>query len=261
MQIYTPRSIVTVVFDMIDPSNSEAIVPTSATWSLFDDEGNELRSFVPLTVSGDEQELGVQIDSADNLNEGARTVALNVTSNDGNFTLTQSYVLQGYRPLSVPTESAMTEATATLIRSGIASSGFDEWDYAGEITRRAALLEAWSRIKELPLHPWRLGEQIAPELVSFNGRKVRLDEFDKDQFQALPDHFKNALKRAQITEAAALLESDGAFERRRDGLISKTVGESSEMFTSQSPAMKSIHPATNRILSPYIKQTISIGRV
>jgi hypothetical protein len=45
-----------------------------------------------------------------------------------------------------------------------------------------------------------------------------------------PDYFKEALNRAQIIQANFLLTPNSAADRRRDGVFSEKIGESSIMF-------------------------------
>jgi hypothetical protein len=52
----------------------------------------------------------------------------------------------------------------------------------------------------------------------------------EDLFAQYPEAFREALKRAQVVEANQILTGDGYASRRKAGLMSESVGESSMMF-------------------------------
>lgn len=265
MLSFVPNSDVTLSFDMIHPDTSEVITPTAATYSVYDDEGAILVANQVIAVTGNETELSVTVLSADNdlgvATVGARTVVLNVTTATGVIQLSQSYVLELFGFLSVPAESGMTMPQAGIVRRGMAQAVLETWDYAEESVRQGALREAWLRIARFPFTPW-LPHETPPDTVSSDiiGGRFKVSQLTAEDWAALPDHFKSALKRAQLIEACVILEGDPTWDRRQDGLISKTVGESSEMFSAKKAAMNSISPKAHREIRQYIRRSLTLGR-
>lgn len=261
MQIFAPDTDITLTFDMIAPDGTTAISPTAAVFSVYDEDGNSLVVNEAVTVSGGESALNVTVLAVNNASAGARQVNLSVNAVEGAFTLQETYVLETGDLLQIPSQSAMTVPASLLVRRNMASSSLVEWDYATVDQRRAALAEAWTRISKLCFYPWLSYEtpnENLPDAVIEGDFLVR--ELSFENWGYLPSHFTDALKRAQLLEACSILEGESAFERRRDGLLSKTVGESSEMFSTGGVAMKSITPATKRELSKYLVRRVEIGR-
>lgn len=265
MLSFVPDSDVTLSFDLINPDTSEAIVPSAATYSVYDDGGNILVANQVIAIAGGETELSVTILAADNdigvETVGARTVVLNVTTDSGVIQMSESYVLERFGFLAVPVESGLTMPQAAITRRGMAQAVLEVWDYAEESERKGALREAWSRIANFPFIPW-LPHETPPDTVSSEmlAGSFRVNQLDADEWALLPDHFKSALKRAQLIEACVILEGDPTWDRRQDGLISKTVGESSEMFTSKKAAMTAISPKAHREIRQYIRRSLTLGR-
>ncbi|MDX5412912.1 MAG: hypothetical protein LPK02_07675 [Rhodobacterales bacterium] len=264
MQIFVPGSNVTVVFDLIDPETSEMISPASAAYQVFDDEGVQVVPTTPVALTGDEESIEITVVAADNTvtgSNGARTVVLTLQSAGKSFQLSQTYVLENFGFLSVPSQSAMTLPQAMILARSMSTAVMEAWEFADDRERQGALQDAWSRLCRLPYLPWRDYEERpgsgADRLIK---GEFRLDDLTNDEWALLPDHFKKALKRAQLIEAAVVLGGDPSWDRRQDGLISKTVGESSEMFMTRKPGMTTISPKAHEELRGYIRRSIRIGR-
>ncbi|MFP3733035.1 hypothetical protein SB690_19955, partial [Bacillus sp. SIMBA_006] len=57
----------------------------------------------------------------------------------------------------------------------------------------------------------------------------------KEQFDDLPPRFLRDVKLALVVEANEVLSGDSAQEKRKSGVLSDTVGETSQMFRSGRP--------------------------
>ena len=265
MLIHSPDSDVSVTFDMFDEATGETLAPLSASYSVYDDEGSVVDSGAVSGIVGDETEIKVTVTAVNNSiganANGARTVVLNVTTASGSHEMNQTYVLERFAFLAVPTESGMTLPQAMMLSRGVAQSAVEIWADVEDNERKAALREAWFRLSSIPFKPWR-SDQVIPndvpaELISWT---TPLNELTAESWSLLPENFKTALKRAQLLEACVLLGGDAAWDRRQDGLISKTVGESSEMFVSNKASQNTVSPRAFRELRAYVKRSITIGR-
>lgn len=202
MLSYTPNSEVTVSFDMIHPDTSEALDPVSASVTVYNELGQVMSGPTSVTVTGGETALQVTVAAVDNAipeTEGGRTVVLDVTTAQGTVQLRQTYLLEKVGFLKVPEESGMTLPQSLLMRRSLGQSVLEVLDYAEEKTLQAALREAWIRLTRFSYDPWRPYEQKNADLSDNILRgDFRINELTAGEWAALPVHFTNALKRAQL---------------------------------------------------------------
>lgn len=264
MDTFAPSTDISLTFDMSDEETAEIIEPVSANYDLFDDEGVQLVNAEPVPVSGGEDELTITIDA--NMNtitgtEGARTAVLNVTTASGVKMLSKTYLLARFSILSVPAESGMTLAQSEMLTVKMAQAVLENWPHESDKRKTGALREAWNRLSRIPFSPWREFQQVPTTTQPYlRSGDFALNDITADDWISLPENFRRAVMRAQLIEAAVILDGDPTWDRRQDGLISKTVGESSEMFTSKKAAFTAISPKAQREVSAYIRRRISIGR-
>lgn len=265
MDTFTPGTNITLTFDMIDDRTAEVIDPASATFDVFDDEGVQLVTAQAVTVTGGETSLDVTVQAAENTisgTEGARSVVLNILTTSGDARqLVKTYLLTSHSVLAVPSESGMNLLQSEMVANKMAQSVLEVWADEDIYRKSAALREAWSRLSRIPFTPWRNFEDIP----SGTDKKLiegdfQLNLLSPTEWASLPETFRKALQRAQIIEAAVILDGDPTWDRRQDGLISKTVGESSEMFASRKAAFSTVSPKAHREISGYIRRRISLGR-
>jgi len=264
MNIFIPGTDITLVFDMVDNDTMDLIDPVSAVYDVFDDEGVQLVSNGAVTVAGGEDVLEVTVVAADNIisgSQGARTIVMTVTTATGAKRLHKSYMLEGVSFLAVPTESGMTLIQSDMLASNMAQSVLEVWEDTEMRRKTSGLREAWNRITRIPFLPWRDFEDV-PDSTPVYIRKgdFSLRNLTPEEWQSLPENFRKAVKRAQLIEAAVILDGDPTWDRRQDGLISKTVGESSEMFAAKKSAFSTISPKAYREISMYIRRTVILGR-
>jgi hypothetical protein len=110
------------------------------------------------------------------------------------------------------------------------------WMGATKDDQTAALIEAFRRITLLNFFiPWPevldLQNRIAPRYQSHLTPRM-WPLMTPDIWTIYPDYFKDALNRAQVIQANALLNVDPRADRRRAGVFSEKIGESSIMFKS-----------------------------
>lgn len=262
---YTAGSVCKITLPMTNELG-EQISGVSYAYTLYDEAGLVVSSAADVIPSGS-YDLELTIPATSNVVEpgeryGARQIVCVVTDATGDtHQLVETYVLRTNAFLSVPAESAQTLMQSMILTKSMAQAVLENWNYAEEEEREAALIEAWSRITKLRLVPWLNSDTPPDDLFElYRGNKLILNQLTSDQWSRLPTHFTLALRRAQIVEAGVLLGGDPVFERRMDGLLSKTVGESSEMFRSTAPIKSSISPKARREISLYIDNSVRIGR-
>jgi len=264
--IYTAGSELTLTLPLVDETGAQ-IDAASYTFSLYEEDGNEVETGsgtlnagafdCELTLGASSNQLTV------GSRMGARQLVLNVVDDNGNtHVISEIYILRAsFVPLAVPAESGQTLLQANLLNRGMASGVLESWSYSDQGEQEAALMEAWNRLSRIAYNPWRDVEEPdsdLSELVRYSD--FVLNEVSTDDWALLPENFKAALRRAQLIEAAVLLGGDPTWDRMQEGLISKTVGESSEMFRSKPITNRSISPKARREIEGYIRQNISIGR-
>lgn len=259
--VFAAATDVTVTVDLID-TDGTVITPVSATYTVGDDEGVELASGA-IAVDGSETSLSVTVPSANNQLDagetiGARMVVISVVDARGTHLLRKGYLIESAGVLAVPAESGMTLATAEIVALRMPS--LTEWPQADMHLRQAALVEAWSRLARLKYRPFRDFDDVEGVASKLLRGTFRLNELTDAEWQALPDPFRAALRRAQLVEADVILDGDPTWARRVDGLMSKTVGESSEMFRPGKPVITAVSMRAMRELSGFIDFSARVGR-
>lgn len=84
--------------------------------------------------------------------------------------------------------------------------------------------------------------------------KVDLSEVTAEQLSGMNPKFVEALKMAQMVEANKLVESNPIKEKRRMGIISETIGESSMFFQQKNIDTVSYYPGLSDDAYPYLSQ-------
>lgn len=156
--------------------------------------------------------------------------------------------------LVVPDNSFLTFAEAQMLAFTIPA--LDEWYLASREARVQALIEAKFRLARRRYRP--LLEEDQNYIHDFNA-PGRLDTISLQQLNALDPRFMQALRRAQLFEANAILTGDSV-DAPDDRLVSKTVGESTEVWRDGAPMTTFICPRAMRELAPYLISDVRIAR-
>lgn len=160
--------------------------------------------------------------------------------------------------MSVPSESAQTLMDALALSFDV--EGVEMWLEATIDNRIRALKEAWVRISKLRLSPYRLNDDVTGVDYQIVDGAIRVNQMTTDQWTALPTAFKTAVKRAQLLEAESIINGDPVGDRRREGLLSKTVGEASEMFRSGKQLELPVSSRALRELKGYVIFSFQVSR-
>lgn len=218
----------------------EVGIPQDGSYRIVDHAGVVVVPESELEVFGDDTHVEIDIPTtATTLAEGERrkmlTVELEVQGeNQERFKFTESIVIQKSSQLEVPTDSFMTVNEAVMVSMDI--YGLDNWEAAETEDRRRALIEATHRLKQLR---YKLFTDEPFDHVEFEAIAdiipYGFEDMTKAQFDDLPPRFLRDVKLALVVEANEVLGVESAQEKRRSGVLSDTVGETSQMFRSGRP--------------------------
>lgn len=236
---------------------AEKVVATALTVTLTDEADVvigtlvvEASALASLPIDQFEYELlipGSMTALAAGSTSGVRLVSAKFTTSVGVITTRQDFVLTASQQLIFLQNSFVTYGLALMTRNDLPA--MIGWDSSDENSRIAALKVAYSSLLTLRYrYPASSGMEFSrdtdyPDMdAAYFSRTGSvyvgdLSDITPEHFAALPKRFKDALARAQVTEADVMLNGDSIGAKRRSGIISETIGESS-MFLRQSPEVR-----------------------
>ncbi len=264
-QTYTAGSDCRIEVDLVD-ENGLAIDGTSYVWELLNEEGDQIATDVGSLAAG-AVTATITVPAAQNtlpagVRMGGRMLSVVVTDDQGDtHSMGVTYLLRANVFLQVPSESGQTLIQAMIMSQGMPPVLMESFRFSSDAEREAALAEAWARLSKISLDPFRDTDvpdsALSEEILS---RSFAVNEISKADWDLLPEHFRTACRRAQIIEATVLLGGDPTWENRENGLLSKSVGESSEMFRSRPPAPSALSPKARREVAAYINSNVIVRR-
>jgi hypothetical protein len=251
VQTFKAGVAVDIVLPLVD-ANGKTLYPVSATYSLYDHNGDELLADEDVTLNLDAIALTVRVVAAYNAlavtdKTGIRVVDVTVVEADGEtrhieaeyglyainrLTLWETSFVEYYESLRL----AMDRVDLSLIMSATRSD------------RESALISAYTKISRMKFSIQGLSDY------------VYFPDMGADDIAELPIAFVNALKLAQLLEANSELGADVIEDKRRSGIMSETIGESSMMFRPRTPLVRTLHRAAAEVLAPYISYGAILGR-
>lgn len=257
MEVYESGSVVeaTVSFDV------DSI--QSAVYRVLDERRVELVAQTPIVIPGGASEIAITVPALKNtLAVGASrmlvSVELTITTNTGAIRkFRTSYLVQGDTALVVPLESFLSFDEAIMIAGDL--TGIAGWTAANDAQKRAALMQAATNIDQLEFDLTSASEFT--DFPGFSDYDVEtLSTLTSVEFEALPDAFLTAIKRAQVYEADDLLGGSPIQKAREEGLLSHTVGESSQMFRSASPHRGYVCGKAMKVLRRFVQTSRILRR-
>lgn len=260
MDIYESGSVVAVEFQF--EFNAEI---QQSVYRVLDERRVELVGETSISLDGNAVEAQITVPANVNtIDADARrrifTVELTLTLVGGAIKkLRQSYAIQGDIALRVPTESFQTlpEAMGTALDLG----NITGWDAASDAVKTTALIQAHHNIGLLNFDIQQATE--FPDFPALEDDNLDVGPFELmtlEEFDALPESFLSALKRAQIVEANDLLGGDKTSKLREQGVLKKTVGESSTTFVATIATRKTVCADAKRMLARYIRSGVKLYR-
>lgn len=268
MQSYTPGKPAAVTFALVD-GDGNALAPTALRARILDENEVLLQDWTDQTVPAvTESEVTVSVLGALNIltppaTRGARVVELEVTTAAGTIVLSQTIMLGGSSALCFGINTVLAYPAAEVLAADFVPLQMAGWHAAPRSEREQALIEAYSRMLRLHL-TLRFDDQQS--MLTFDGEfdqifgPMRLEYLTPGQILKLFPPFLKSLKRAQLVEADDILNGDVVRKAREAGLISNTVGESSQFFRSAKPLETAVGKRALEELTYYIKFTARIGR-
>lgn len=256
----------------LDPTGI-AYAASAAVWEIFDEAGvsvadglvlsEDIGQTVAFTTAGASLVLPVGIPSA------GREIVVTLATPDGLVELREYFVLVSAAPLKPFVNSVMSYAEAVAVRESFGPD-MAGWDGAASHQQRVnALINAHANISRIAFSVSQSPSRQASDYAGYGTgsdnvfdmrRRVNLSALNSLSFAELPASFTKALKLAQVVEADAVLGGDIVGEKRRDGIISETVGESSTFFQSRPLIDLPISRRTYAILKSYINLNFSVSR-
>lgn len=279
MQNYAPGSPVILSFALRGEDDT-VLTPTALRWRVLDEDDTVLQDWTPVSVPENYQEtleltvLGaLNILTPPNL-RGMRVGELEITTAEGAVMVTAQALLQSTTALSMGVNTFSTYSQACL-----ASQDFTESTLAGWVRseqrdeRERALIEAHRAILQLPLQVSTTDLEVDDLQASqyftigashwrSGGRTVALRNIRPEDYTLrVPLVMRKALAAAQLVEASQILDADPAMLARRNGIVSMTVGESSQFFGQGKPLDTPVmNKLVLKMLSRWLDYSVRIGR-
>jgi hypothetical protein len=217
-----------------------------------------------LTFDPTDTDATITVPPAHNNAAGGRVVRLYVESVSGTHTVEETYVLRAANRLEFLKNSFMTYTRAQVLATEIPR--LDSWNMAAKEDREAALIEAFTRITRLGFRvKWPEDIEIQGYLMShFWDRQIIKPEnwphVTTEIFGAWPEAFSRGLQKAQIVEADQLLQGDVVGSKRRLGVMSESIGESSMMFRPGKPLDLGLSRQALEYLTGYLDLRMTLTR-
>lgn len=260
MNIYPVDVDVTVTIPFKDLSGA-VVTPTGLAYNLYDGNDERIVGPVALPAPGPEEEsVEVTIDRQYNAEEGVRTVELVMTTAKGNVLAEVVYAVQHLVRL-VPLENSFQTYSQSQL-TAFEMVNVNPFLLASKNDQVAALIEAFTRLTKLT-YVIRYGDEIgdSSRILISEPHRITPDMWevmDLDLFNEYPQMFIKALQKAQVCEANILLKGDRIGERRRAGLLSESIGESSMMFKT---GVRPLDLSVSRETYNYLTGFVEVGRI
>ena len=249
--VYKAAAAVTISVPLPLDATSGVHAVTAITVAVRDETGVLIGNLTPGIPDDIDSELTFTVPAERNLlpvgaRKGARQIEVTMTDATGTFIEINHYVLAATNQLTLLENTFMSYPESLMVRSDLPQ--LMGWDIATDTDRQAALLVAHQAMCNLR-YRYRVGQAGSQRRLSdfpgvstdtAGGIWATISDIRSVldwEWQEMPADFKTALKRAQIVEADNSLAGDPVGEKRRMGIVSETIGESS-MFFKQSPDIK-----------------------
>lgn len=252
MNVYRSGSDVSLVIPLVD-ENGNTLTPSAVSYRVLNQTEDELQAATPVVgfTAGDTS-VSVTIPAALNTLTATDIRQLRIitlaTQEPGNSEayIRVSYIVSNEFTLVTGINSYQTFGEATLLTLDMPD--MIGWQFAADDRKReAALIEAYHRIGRL-------------RFVVDGVDVVRINEMADADFALLSPIFRDALKKAQVSEADIILGGDPIQRKREEGLLSDSVGESSIMFRPGKPLLMSVSRRSLNYLAGYVTYNNALGR-
>lgn len=251
---YRPGQTVTL---SANPADYGATGATSLTFVVKDAAGDEVQASQPALLVDGVYSLvvGLIANATDQLID-TRIVELAFEMPSGEPVLTSlTYDIVSLRQLRVPEESPQTYEQAELY-ARINMPSLEGWAAAGKEQRIQALLESSRALRNLP---WkRCGATMTPEHIEKCQICSNPFLMSRQQLRAHP--MWTHLCAAQLKQCNYLLGGKPLDDLRSAGLMSNTVGESSQMYRMQVPLDLGVGKDALKQVGRWISYSVQLKR-
>lgn len=268
MPSYKPGTVVPVTFAItVDAA------PTAVRWRALDENETVLQDWTLIDPLPTGAELVVALEATlTSLPAGAlralRVVELELQTPLGTFVLSESVLLQGATQLAPGLNSFQSYYQALFLIEGQHADQISGWQHAERDQREKALVEAHLRLLQLPLAlEFGASQTRLTDDAWLDARKSQrlLRDLAPADVLALHAPLLGALRLAQAAEANDILDPDSPRAAANAGLVSLTVGESSQTWrqgaTGSSRAMEyPVCPRAIALLQRWLRYGAKIGR-
>lgn len=266
MQSYTPGKPASISFSLATDSG-EVLVPTGLRFRVLDEHEVVLQNWTTTPVPDEAGAESVTVTVIGPLNiltppatRGARVVELEIVDGSGTTIRSESYLLQGTTALTFGVNTFLLYTAAIVQAADFVPMQVAGWTGADRALRERALIEAYGRIQRLPVQLLRDNDQnIDGEYQALFG-PVRLSDLTPIQIAGLEPRLLLALKQAQLVEADEILSDDPIKKARAEGVVSMTVGESSQFFGTSRPLDLGASKRAMKYLERWLRFGAAIGR-
>jgi hypothetical protein len=244
-------------------NDGDPVTPTSLSYVVKDGTGEEIVPLAPISVlTGTSTDITVPngLISA----PGGYSIELFITVASGQvFVQEEVFTVQPTVKLQFLVNTFQSRASALYVASQ--TPNMIAWMGADKDDQTVALMEAFRRIILLNFFiPWPevldLQNRIAPRYQSHLTPRM-WPLMTPEIWTIYPDYFKDALNRAQVIQANAILTFDPMGDRRRAGVFSEKIGESSLMFKSGvRPLEDTVSRDAMSVLAQFINTRITLTR-
>ncbi|EDZ1925129.1 hypothetical protein GQI08_004212 [Salmonella enterica] len=258
-------------FNILDIQSATYTVKDSEESILISDEPIEItegQMSIPVVVSADHNQLSEK-------ERDLRHVIVKATASGLTHEERKMYVLLNNFELLIPGQSFATVADAQM--QAIDMLNGDTLLADGEGLMRKRLIEATRRVKTLPFSirkilridfdryerpqnmlnvydiPWGVDGVYRHDLVDW-------ERMTQDKFDELPDYFKEALMLAVVNEACEIANGNDVAAAREDGILSESIGETTNMYRTGKAANVRVARSTWRLLTSYINNRMIVRR-
>lgn len=242
--------------------------PSNATWAVFDETDATLQAWANVpSGSWSSGAYKVTVPLALNTIPDGATRSMRIVrlrfrpsgASAGFVEAEASYAVVPDAELVIQKNSFQGYGEAMLLASEM--SNLPGFEGASRELRVRALADAYRALVRLRFdipEP----ENNQSRIVDFPGADPgALKEMSAAEFATLHPHFLDALRRAQVIEANDILNvQTGIEEKRRQGLVSDSVGETTQVYRKSKPLQSSICARAMQELRGYVVHSLRMRR-
>lgn len=245
MDVYLAGTAVSVEVPFADEHGNPQS-PTSASYRVLAEDGIVLVAKTDVTIADGETSAKVTTTPLENtLNgvaKGLRTIELTLETASGTIVIFSRYIVETHSVVEVGVSSFQTHGEALLEANYMID--VDVWLSSASGRQTASLMEAFTNLMRL----------------NYSKTSSSLQGMTAEELALIDPELLSALKKAQVAEADFLLGGESVGDKRRIGLLSESIGESSQMFRSGKPLKLPVSEKALGYLSGQISWSIGVRR-